>query len=675
MHNEASTLFRFSQRKTEVGNRTPNANKQPKHPYNQQNVHNLIENYCRSNLNRLFRLYFCTNYQSIPIAVSFKALFTSLTSILVLGSFTFIAYQCTTVEDGGDSALVTTEDTALVSADTVMPEPPKPQRKDGPLIEAITSENAWVDSVFNTLSEDDKIAQLFTVAIYPYKDSNGPKIETLLEKHAIGGIIVMKGGPITAVNLINKYQGMSRVPLLVSTDAEWGVKMRMDSVSRLPYELSIGAVQDNSLVYRMGVAIAKQHQRMGMHVNFAPVVDINNNPNNPVIGMRSFGEHKHNVADKGWAYAKGMQDNGILAIAKHFPGHGDTDVDSHFDLPVISHDMERLESVELYPFQSLIDSGLGGLMTTHLFVPALDTTKNLAAGLSKPTVTGMLKEKMGFKGLIYTDALNMDGITKHFPNGQIDVLALQAGNDVLLMSEDVNVSLAAVKKALGNGELSWDEIDLKVKKQLAVKFWAGLNNYTPISTKGLIADLNGSEVATLNQELANGAITRLRNTNNVLPLLKTEQKVAVVTLGSSSSTTFRSELNSEGVDFSHFHVGKNSSTTSGKAMGAKVSTYDVVLVAVHANGFRPKGNYGVSDGMLAAIKELANHPNAVLVVFADAYSLGKMGDLTGYTGIVCGYQNTAFVQRAAAAAVVGKLEPTGIFPVTVNDAIVEGMME
>ena len=535
----------------------------------------------------------------------------------------------------------------------------------------------WVDSVFNTLSDEDKIAQLFTVAIYPYKESSDTKMKTLLSKHAIGGIIVMKGGPKAAANQINRYQDMSRIPLLVSTDGEWGVKMRLDSVIRFPYQSSLGAMQGDSLVYLLGEAIGRHHRRVGIHVNFAPVVDINNNPNNPVIGMRSFGEDKENVASKGLAYAMGMQDQKVMAIGKHFPGHGDTDVDSHFDLPVISHSMDRLTDVELYPFQHLISNGLGGLMTTHLYVPAIDSTPNLAAGLSEKAVGGILREKMGFEGLIYTDALNMKGVTKHFPNGQIDVMALKAGNDVMLMSEDINVSIAAVTQAIEDSVLTWEEIDSKVRKILAVKYWAGLDQYEPTSLAGLVDDLNDDASKSLNQALANASLTRLRNTNQVLPVPANTDtlKVAVVTVGKSSRTTFRTVLNESRVKFEHFYVSSGSSTSTATSTYNKVKNHDIVIVAAHSNAFRPKNNYGITSGMKAAIEKLGAHPNSTLCVFADPYALGKMGDLSSYQAILCGYQNTAYTHRAAVAAILGEWEPQGIFPVTVNEQFKVGMWE
>jgi beta-N-acetylhexosaminidase len=568
-------------------------------------------------------------------------------------------------------------DTSATIADTTKPVVSivPPSIDSTSLLAYIDNSSPWVDSVFATLSEDEKIAQLFTVPVYPYKDGNAAKIKALLEKQLIGGLIMMKGGPVITASLINEFQETSRVPLLVSTDAEWGVKMRMDSVIRFPYQLTLGAMKEHDLVYEMGKQIAWQHQRLGIHVNFAPVVDINNNANNPVIGMRSFGEDKYNVTAKGWAYVNGLQDQKVLAIAKHFPGHGDTDVDSHFDLPVISHDIDRLMDIEMYPFRCLVDSGLGGLMTTHLYVPALDSTKNLAAGLSQPTVEGILREKLGFRGIIYTDALNMKGVTKHFPNGEIDVRALMAGNDMLLMPLNVETSIAAVKKAIEEERLTWAQIDEKVKKILAVKHWAGLNDYKPTSTSGLIAALNDDKAKALNQQLADAYVTLLIDSNANIPVVLDslkDKKVAMVTLGGPSNSTLRKLLESK-VDLKHISISKSSSSSTVNSVVAKLKAYDYVIIALHASGFRPKNNYGISSGMSLAVQKLAAHPNTTLVLFCDAYGIGKLKNLTEHEAVILAYQNTEYSAKSAYKVMIGEIEATGTLPVSVNDEFKVGM--
>jgi beta-glucosidase-like glycosyl hydrolase len=280
----------------------------------------------------------------------------------------------------------------------------------------------WVDSVFATMDLDAKIGQLYMVAAYSNRDdSHRQEVLEMVGKYKIGGLIFFQGGPVRQALLANEYQSVSGIPLLVAMDAEWGVGMRLDSTIRYPYQMALGAIRENSLIYEMGMEVARQFKRLGMHINFAPVIDVNNNSNNPVINFRSFGEDKHNVTLKGKAYMKGLQENSVLACGKHFPGHGDTDVDSHEDLPVIKHDFERLRNTGLYPFNELIQEGLGSVMVAHLSIPALDTTANLPSTLSSPVVTGLLKDSLHFQGIVFTDALNMEGVAKYYEPGEVDI--------------------------------------------------------------------------------------------------------------------------------------------------------------------------------------------------------------------------------------------------------------
>ncbi|MGI9543828.1 MAG: glycoside hydrolase family 3 protein, partial [Cyclobacteriaceae bacterium] len=334
----------------------------------------------------------------------------------------------------------------------------------------------WVDSVFNTMSPDERIAQLFMVAAYSNRDSkHEAAITRLIEEYKIGGLVFFQGGPLRQAAMTNRYQAKSKVPLLIAMDAEWGLGMRLDSTINFPYQMTLGAIADNDLIYDMGVEIAREFKRLGAHISFSPVVDVNNNPKNPVINYRAFGENREQVTAKGVAYMKGLQDQGVMAVAKHFPGHGDTDTDSHNDLPVIPHQRTRLDSVELHPFVNLVENGVGGVMVAHMSIPSLDATENLPSTLSKPIVEDLLKKELGYSGLIFTDALNMKGVTKHFPPGEVDVKALIAGNDVLVFTQDVPLALKKIKEAIKKGTLSQKDIDRRCKKVLAAKFWAGLS--------------------------------------------------------------------------------------------------------------------------------------------------------------------------------------------------------
>ncbi|MBD0261116.1 MAG: glycosyl hydrolase, partial [Cytophagales bacterium] len=312
----------------------------------------------------------------------------------------------------------------------------------------------WVDSVYNGLTPDERIGQLFMVAAY--SDANPAQVsgvEGLIGKYHVGGLIFFQGSPARQAHLTNHYQSLARVPLMIGMDAEWGLGMRLDSTISFPRQMTLGAIQNNESIYRMGTEVARQCARLGVHLNFAPVVDINSNPNNPVIGARSFGEDKENVALKGVAYMRGLQDHGVLASAKHFPGHGDTDADSHATLPQVGHNKNRLEETELYPFRKLFADSLQSVLVAHLAVPAYEKSKNLPSTLSRNIVTDLLQKQMGFGGLVFTDALNMKGVTKSYKPGEIEVMALQAGNDVLLFSEDVPEAVARIKKALKGRQL------------------------------------------------------------------------------------------------------------------------------------------------------------------------------------------------------------------------------
>ena len=423
--------------------------------------------------------------------------------------------------------------------------------------EFITLESPWIDSIINSLTLEQKIAQLIMYPVYSNKGENElVKIEKLIQDHEIGGVIYMQGGPVRQVNAHNRLMAKSKIPLLTSIDGEWGVRMRLDSVIRFPRQMLLGAVQDETLIYDMGVEVAKQCSLTGVHVNFAPVVDLNVNPNNPVINSRSFGEEKVHVTKLSHAYMKGMQDNIVLACAKHFPGHGDTDVDSHLGLPVINHSKDRLMDVELYPFKALIDSGMGSIMVAHLYVPALDKTKDRASTLSPKIVKKLLKEKLGFKGLAFTDALNMHGVSKYYETGEVDLLALLAGNDILLFSQDVGKAIEYIKKAVEKRKISEKEITSRVKKVLQLKKWIGLDDFTPLSTKALLPQLNSETSKLVRRKLVENAITLLQNRGDVVPVKGLSKlKLASVSIGVEEISPFQKMLgNYAPVDLSLIHI-------------------------------------------------------------------------------------------------------------------------
>src|ERR1700744_3641643 len=398
------------------------------------------------------------------------------------------------------------------------------QQKPG-YITSLNRQNHWVDSVYKKLNRKQRIAQLFFVRAHTnlgqaYEDSVG----NVIKDQQIGGLVFFQGGPGRQLDLINKYQKLANVPLLIAMDGEWGVGMRLDSTISYPYQMTLGAIQDNSLIYKMGQFVAYDFKRLGMQINFAPDMDVNNNPDNPVINYRSFGDNKYNVAAKGIAYFKGMQDAGLLTTAKHFPGHGDTNVDSHLDLPLLPFTRERLDSLEEYPFREAIDAGISGIMIAHMDIPALDNTKDLPSTLSRPIVTGVLKDSLGFKGLVVSDAMEMKAVVKYFPDGEADVKAFLAGNDIIELSENSGRAIKKIRKAIRKSQIPIEEFDARVKKVLAAKYWAGLNHYHEIQTEHLIEDLNRPAAKELVQKLSDAAVTVLKGSDLALqqnPLLKT----------------------------------------------------------------------------------------------------------------------------------------------------------
>jgi beta-N-acetylhexosaminidase len=409
----------------------------------------------------------------------------------------------------------------------------------------------WVDSVYNSLSYEEKISQLFMVAAYSNKgEKHISEIKYLVEKYNIGGLIFFQGNPHAQAKLTNYYQSISKTPLLVGLDAEWGLAMRLDNTIKYPRQMTLGAIQNDSLIYQMGADIAEQLKRIGVQVNFAPVSDINNNPRNPVINSRSFGEDRENVAQKSIAYMKGMQDNFVLATAKHFPGHGDTDKDSHETLPTIKHSRQRLDSLELYPFKQMINSGVGGIMVAHLNVPALEKD-NLPSTLSKNIVTNILKGELGFEGLAITDALNMKGITNDYNHGDIEAMALLAGNDILLFPQYVSRSISKIKHYVRRGYITKGQINESCKKILALKYWSGLNNVKTksniigdtINLNNIDKDLNKIKYELSKRKLIEESITLVENKNKLIPLRRLDTlKIASLALGEKEINKFQNIL-------------------------------------------------------------------------------------------------------------------------------------
>ena len=525
---------------------------------------------------------------------------------------------------------------------------------------------AWVDSVFSSLSPDERLAQLFMVAAYSNKDSAHIKsLEHLILEKKIGGLIFFQGGPIRHATMLNYLQEASEVPLMIAMDAEWGVGMRLDTTIDYPRSMTLGAIQDNQLLYDFGEETARQMKRLGMHVNFAPVVDVNSNAANPVIGTRSFGENKIQVAQKGIAVMKGMQDYQILACAKHFPGHGDTDSDSHLTLPIIKHSYERIDSLELFPFKEMIKEGIGSMMVAHLYIPELDNTKNLASTLSPKIVNGLLKDSLGFEGLIYTDALNMKGVSKYYGPGEVELMAFLAGNDVMEFAEDVPKAMELIRKAVNDGKITQDEIDRRCLKVLNAKAWAGLDDYQPVDLQNLTADLNNSKARAVNNELIANSLTLLIN-KNAFPIKKLDgQKIASLTYGDIPGNEFQNTL-SKYAQVDHFSINKKTSQQERFNILSQLKKYDKVILSLHKMSSRRSENYGVSQPLLDAVAELSFSTELIINVFGNPYSLGRMPGLEHADALLFSFSQTEVAERMAAQAIFGGIAVSGKMPVTAN---------
>lgn len=540
---------------------------------------------------------------------------------------------------------------------------------DPPFLEVATN---WADSVFDTLSPDERIAQLFMVAAYSNKDSTHIKrIQKLITKNKVGGLIFMQGGPLRQAELINSYQKLAKVPLMVSIDGEWGLAMRLDSTVKYPWQMTLGAIQDEQLIYEMGVDIGEQCKRLGIHVNFAPVVDVNINPKNPIINARSFGENRENVANKGIAYMKGMQSVNVMANAKHFPGHGDTDKDSHKSLPTINHSKARMDSIELYPFYKLIENGLASMMVAHLYIPAYVKEYNMATTLSKDVVTGLLQDSLGFKGLIFTDALNMKGVSALYRPGVVDVKALLAGNDVLLFSGDVEKGIAEIKKAIENGEITREEVDKRCLKILRAKQWEGLDRYQDVKTTKLIEDLNKREYELLNRKLSEASLTVLQNEGDILPLKKLDTlKIASLSIGEGRINEFQNTLSLYSkVD--HFTIKELESKKNADLLDT-LRQYNTIVVSIHKSNKNPWKSYKIGAGTKDMISNLAMKNRVILTVFANPYSLIDFNAIEKTDGLIMAYQNSTYAKEAVAQLIFGGIGANGKLPVSVSDKFKEG---
>ena len=529
-------------------------------------------------------------------------------------------------------------------------------------VEDFEAQRRWVDSIYNRMTLKEKVGQLFMVNVSSSaSQKETDKIKELINEFQIGGVIFSKGGPKRQVKLNNEYQELSKIPLLIGIDAEWGLGMRLDSIQAFPWNMTLGAIQDNNLIEEAGRQIARDCKRIGVHINFAPVVDINTNPKNPIIGNRSFGENREVVAQKASAFMRGMQREGIMASAKHFPGHGDTDTDSHNTLPTISFDAKRIDSVELYPYKKLINEGLSSIMVGHLNIPSLEYRSDRPSSISKKVVSNLLKDSLKFEGLIFTDALNMKGASDFKDPGDIDLAAFMAGNDILLMSEDVPLASQKIVSAYYSGALTEERLSHSVRKILFAKYKAGLNKYLPIEKDFLYEELNSAKNKVLRHKLVENSLTIVKNDRATLPIKNLDiKRVAYVSFGDDSGETFYNELSK------YTQVDWIKASQLGE-MIEQLRNYNYVIAGFHKSNDSPWSAYKFKDKELVWLYEIARTNTTILNVFAKPYAMLDMLTTTNFEGILMAYQNSVVAQEKAAQLLFGAIEAKGKLPVSIGE--------
>ncbi|MDR0698073.1 MAG: serine hydrolase [Tannerella sp.] len=515
--------------------------------------------------------------------------------------------------------------------------------------------NHWVDSVFDSMSEDERIGQLFMIIAEPVAGTrNITKLINLVNNQKIGGILFQRGEPEAQITVTNRLQKEARIPLLIALDGEWGLSMRLSNTTRFPKNMMLGAVSDSDILEQYGEEVGRQCREMGIHVNFAPDADVNSNPDNPVIGIRSFGEDPEDVAHKVIAYARGLEKAGIISVAKHFPGHGDTNKDSHHLLPIINHNRERLYNVELHPFGRYINSGLSGIMVAHLDIPALGTNGR-PSSFSREIVTELLRDKMGFRGLCFTDGLAMKGAVAG-KNESIAVEALKAGNDVLVGPAYPEKEFEAVRLAVKKKQLDMSELDRRCRRILCYKYIAGLNNVKTIPVKSLYERLHTPHSEWLNAKLNAEAVTIVKNDGDILPLKQLDKKrIAALSPGTATDNEFHRQLKRYD-DIDCYNLPNNADYNDRKNIVDKLNDYDVIICSIHpaTQGERPE------------LQDFTAGKEVVFVFFTPPYQCTKFkNSIENAPAVVIAYEPTLLAQNYAAQAIFGGISAKGSLSVGV----------
>lgn len=528
------------------------------------------------------------------------------------------------------------------------------------------AETRWVDSTYTKMSFEEKVGQLFMVAAYSNKDAaHIADVEKLVTQNKVGGLIFFQGGPMRQAQLTNKFQALTKVPLFIGIDAEWGLNMRIDSTFRYPFNMTLGAIKDLKLIEKVGVSMAKESKRMGIHFNFAPVLDINTNPKNPIIGYRSFGENKVNVTVHAMALMNGVQSQGLFSTGKHFPGHGDTETDSHSTLPIVNASLDHIEKIELYPYKRMFDEGLVSVMVAHLNVPSLEPREGYPTSISYNVVTNMLKGELGFDGLIFTDALNMKGASNFRKPGDIDLEAFMAGNDILLFAENVPLAVEKICMAYQDSLISDERLAESVKKILRYKYKAGLNNYKPVEPINLYNDLNPISNNDLDYEIYENAVTVVKNEDQLLPIKELNQKIAYVKLGDDTNSSFVATLKK------YTEVTEVADNNPDSLM-VKLKDYETVIIGYHKSDKSWWKVPAFTDNELQIISKVADAKKLIIDCFSKPYVLSQIKNFDAIDAVVVSYQNGNVAQEVSAELIFGAIEAKGTLPVSINETYKAG---
>jgi beta-glucosidase-like glycosyl hydrolase len=528
----------------------------------------------------------------------------------------------------------------------------------------------WADSVLAQMNDTALLGQLIMVRAHSHWESEKlDQVADWVERYQLGGLCFFQGGPGRQVQLVNRYQRLAKVPLFIAMDAEWGLGMRLDSTMSFPYQMALGAIRDNDMIFEMGKRIGQDLRRVGAQINFAPVVDVNNNASNPVINFRSFGENRYEVTAKAYQYIQGLRAAGVMACAKHFPGHGDTEVDSHKGLPVLEFRQERLDSLELFPFRSLAET-VPSMMVAHLEVPALDPTPAQPTTLSRTVITDLLREELGYRGLIFTDAMDMGGVTEMRASGRAEAEALAAGNDMVLLPVEPDRTMDTLLTWLRSAKLDRQQILKSVRKVLYAKYALGLHRYEPISTKSLQQDLHRKSARQLKRSLFQHAITLLSDEKGLLPLSQ-EKTSSLLHLqwGGSPNSDFQQVLSGEWTHTQYLRLAGNEPLSQVLSRVRPYQPKTLVVTIQGLNKYPGEGRYGLPVRTPEILKELSRRYPTIVILMGNPYVAAWLeGDFT----LLCTYQDERVAQQAAAEAVLGKRPIEGKLPVTVSELFPAG---